>query len=283
MSRSWRFALLGESISYSKSPGVFGAIGEYLHLDFGFEIRDLPRLCVPDELCRMRDGEIDGLSITIPHKETVCKYVDRCSCDAEAIGAVNCVVREDWKLIGHNTDWEGFLEPLFPLKSKLIDARVLILGSGGTARAAMYGLRTHMRVREFVVIARSVSRNMAVKTAAGETFIRQLTFDQVLPWKGVIDDCALIVNATPLGGSNYPDGSALLAAFTYRPDAVYYDLNYNDNNLLIQKAIASGGTAVDGKRMLVAQALKSFTLWTGLTVPFEPIYRKVFGIIHRQV
>jgi len=282
MSTDWRFALLGEKLSYTKSPDIFAAIGESLNQDIRFEIQDLSKQRLPEALYRLRERQIDGLSVTIPHKESVCSFVDRCSPEAETIGAVNCVVSDQGKLTGHNTDWEGFMEPLMSLAGRLTGGRVLIFGSGGSARAAIFALRNCIPVKEFVVVSRGLNRCAAVEMAAGEVTVRVLTFDQLSQETGILDSCSLIVNATPLGGSNHPDGGMLQTVLAGSHAATYYDLNYNDNNLLIQKAGEVGDTVISGKRMLVAQALKSFTLWTGVEVPFEPIYQKVFGPTNRQ-
>ncbi len=277
MNSSRRFALLGENIHYTRSPEIYAAIGAQAKCDIRFEVFDVPKGDVEQVIERMRGGKVDGLSVTIPHKEAVLAYVDRCSRDAETIGAVNCVATEDGKLVGHNTDWAGFIEPLMPVKERLNDSRIMILGSGGAARAAIYGLRTFAEIREYIVVSRNPGKHTALKSVVGQIPLRELPFDQMSEWRAVIHDCALIVNATPLGGGNHPDGGMLTTALHVPTDAVYYDLNYNHDNRLVQRARDAGATVIDGRQMLVAQAIQSFGLWTGQSVPFEPIYESVFG------
>ncbi|PWB75944.1 hypothetical protein C3F09_01405 [candidate division GN15 bacterium] len=277
MKTSWRFGLLGENISYSKSPAIFAAIGEYLKQEIRFEPYDVPLLQVWAVVDRMKSGETDGLAATIPYKKLLSTYVDRCSSEAEAIGAVNCITTLGTELVGHNTDWKGFLQPLQSCRGKLDGAPVMIVGRGGAARAAIYALRNLGSMGEFTVVSRERGEPNTLRRAAGDVPIQELTFDEGQQVKAVTRDCALIVNATPLGGGNYPDGGNLTEILDFGPKAIYYDLNYNDNNGLIKKARQSGVTVIDGKRMLVGQALISFNLWTAISVPFEPIYERVFG------
>ena len=91
-----------------------------------------------------------------------------------------------------------------------------------------------------------------------------------------IDLYDLVVNCTPLGGWNAIDESPLPDWFDWSMTRTYYDLNYNQNNLLIIGASQAGVKAIDGSIMLVAQALKSLQLWTSLDIPFEPVYNEVF-------
>lgn len=276
MNPRWRFGLLGERIHYTKSPDIFRAIGEYLSLSISFEVCDVAGAQVSSVLESMRGGQVDGLFVTIPHKERVVAHLDAVTDEADQIGAVNCIVNDNGRLVGHNTDCLGFMYPLNALKERLKDATVMIFGSGGAARAAVYALARKITVREIVVVARSSARLAAIEKAAESIPVRSYRMDRPNEWLPAIPNAALIVNATPLGGANFSDGGDLRAAVSGRSDAIYYDLNYTDNNGLIQQAAASGFGVIDGKEMLVAQAIESMRLWSGVTVPFEPIFKRVF-------
>ena len=276
MNPSWRFALLGENIHYTKSPAIFAAIGEHLNCSISFEVCDVAAARVPAILESMRGGQCDGLSVTIPHKESVVTHLDTLSDEADQIGAVNCIVKDSGRLIGHNTDCLGFMSPLKALQERLKDAIVMIFGNGGAARAAVYALGRNVASRKFVVVARSSAKMAAVEKGAGTVPVEFYRLGRPNEWLPAVRHAALIVNATPLGGANFPAGGELLAAVAERSNSIYYDLNYTDNNGLIQQAAASGFEVIDGKQMLVAQGIESMRLWSGVTVPFEPVFDKVF-------
>lgn len=277
MTPHWRFALLGERVAYTKSPNIFSAIADFLSAEIRFEVLDCDSSGVLNVVKRVTLNDLDGLSVTIPYKEIVCSYLNQLSEDVKAIGAVNCVTRTIEGTIGHNTDWDGFLVPLKMRQIHITDARILILGSGGAARAVAYALSNAKSAREIVILSRDEKRIHKFTEAVGNTGIRFQPLGDMAALSRLFPEFDVVVNATPLGGGNAPDGGILLDAFTVRPGAIYYDLNYNGNNALIRRASECGAVTIDGSGMLVAQALKSFELWTGTVIPFEPIFRSVFG------
>jgi len=283
MSPRWRFGLLGENIQYTKSPAIFEAIGNNLGESIQFDVHDVASARVPIILESMKRGELDGLSVTIPHKETVMPLVDRMSDDAQQIGAVNSIGRSGCILEGHNTDWAGFCVPLLAMKEKLKGKPVLIFGTGGAARACMYALRVHFEVGEFTIVSRSMSRRAIVERAIGRTQAVIFAMERKEEWLAAMRKSVLIVNATPLGGGNVPDGGELLSVMAGCRDGIYYDLNYNHNNELTDAASKVGAVVIDGKWMLVAQAVASMRLWTGVIVSFEAILKAVFPSAARRL
>jgi len=155
----------------------------------------------------------------------------------------------------------------------------LILGSGGGARAAIYALRRDFDIRSFLVVARDLKKTDWLKELfESETNVPEITVRQApLKSSSSSDNIDIAVNCTPLGGPNNPDLSPLPNGFDFSSLKVYYDLNYNDNNQAVAAACKAGIIAIDGSSMLVSQAIKSFDIWTGQSVEFEPIFEAVFG------
>jgi shikimate dehydrogenase len=198
---------------------------------------------------------LGGLSVTMPHKEAVATAVDELTPVAARLGAVNCVVPAAGRLVGDNTDGEGFVSSLrAELDLDVRDLCVTVLGAGGAARAVI-GAVADAGAREIAVVGRTPARvDLAVAVAPGVARV------------GVDADIAaadLIVNATPLGmGANTElpvDPSALHSAQVVA-DLVYHPLR----TPLLEAAEAAGATAIGGLGMLVGQAAVAFERWTGV-------------------
>ena len=276
MNDSYIFGLIGHNIAYSRSPEIFAAIFAADKVAGRFDLFDVAPGDLSAGVAEIVRAGVQGLSVTIPHKQQVCDLVDSLDEAAQAIGAVNSIAVRDGRLHGYNTDSFGFAAPLCSIAPGLAARSALVLGSGGGARAAAYTLASEFKVARILIAARSQESASgcagALKSMLPATTINAATISS-LP-QG--ESYGIVVNATPLGGWNHPDSSPLPAGFQWRDTGIYYDLNYNDNNSLVSQAKAAGVRAVDGSAMLVAQALCSYTLWTGRTVGFNAVYQTVF-------
>jgi shikimate dehydrogenase len=204
-----------------------------------------------------------GANVTMPHKEKVLEHVDDLSGDARAIGAVNTIQRVGARLIGHNTDVDGFSE--FLRGDAGLDARdrtVAVLGAGGAARAVVRALGD-MGAAAIHVMARDQHRAAAL-AALGPPGIVEIHPDEAIP--AVAGEADLIVNATPLG----MDGEDSAAGASFGPGQAVVDLVYwPPQTPLLERARAGGAQAWGGLGMLVRQAAASFTIWTGQDPPLE--------------
>jgi shikimate dehydrogenase len=220
-----------------------------------------------------------GLSVTIPYKAMVISYLDEIHPIAEAVGAVNSIALSDQKLMGFNTDCDGFAIALEPHSDRLKHGHALILGCGGGAKAAVYSLYANFEVRQFTILSRNQTRLDQFKLSLSAS-IDGLDLRTDLLTNGRMthpERYDIIVNCTPLGGWNHPTASPLPSGLSWSAGRIYYDLNYNLGNACVAAARAAGLTAIDGSTMLTGQALRSLEIWTGVTVPFEEIHRAVFG------
>ena len=230
-------------------------------------------------------NNICGLSVTIPHKKRVIPLLNDISAVAEALEAVNSISVENGQLHGHNTDVFGFSLPLKPFAEKLKHGRAMILGCGGSARAVVYSLYIDYEISEFCVICRSGDKLQQFKTS-----MKQILKNSHIE-TSAISDCtdalsktfSIVVNCTPLGGWNHQDTLPFPEDFNWNSSRIYYDLNYNQDNLALRKALDNNVTAFDGSQMLVGQAVRSFDIWTGLTVEFDEVYDKVFDKAKQSV
>ncbi|NLE77267.1 MAG: shikimate dehydrogenase, partial [Chloroflexi bacterium] len=208
---------------------------------------------------------------TVPHKEGVLSLLDRLAPEAQAVGAVNTLVAEGGRWVGHNTDIEGVRAALAAAGCAIQGQRVLVLGAGGAARAAAYALLSGgAAVR---VLARRPAQAEHLAQALGRWFPPGQVEAGPLNPAALPDEAAEVdglVQATPVGlwprveGSLWPD-SAGLPARLWVFDLVYRPLRTR----LLRQATDAGGKTVDGVGMLVHQGAAAFRLWTGVEPPLK--------------
>ena len=260
-----RLILLGYPLSHSISPDMHNAALQALGLgDWRYEALPVEPERLGNAVARLRDEDYAGANVTVPHKEAVIPFLDGLTPTAQAIGAVNTLVKQDGRLIGHNTDAAGLLADLYTYHVHLSKRPVLILGAGGAARAAVAacaGVGAEIRI-----IAR---RREQANSLILQSSIQANVYDWTpLDFLQASDNCALIINTTPLGMTPNINTSPWLAGTPFPPDAFVYDLVYNPaETLLVRQARAAGLRSATGLGMLIEQGALAFELWTGQTAP----------------
>lgn len=227
--------LLGEKLGHSFSPMIHENLADY-----SYELVELEESQVGDFV---RNGELDAFNVTIPYKKTVIPFLDVISPEAQAIGAVNTVVRKDGKLYGYNTDYFGFSHMLDISGIAVEGKKAMVFGTGGASVTVCAVLRDR-GVRELTVI--SIEDNTP-QTLAKHT------------------DTEIIVNATPVG--MYPRNGKTPVDLSLFPKCIgVLDVIYNPSKTrLLLDAEIKGIPAINGLPMLVAQAAKAFEFFTGDT------------------
>ena len=252
--------LLGHPVAHSLSPAMHNAAFAALGLPHRYETRDVEPHRLADAVEALRRDDVLGANITIPHKEAAVRLVDELAAEARRIGAVNTVVRRSSRLVGDNTDGYGFARALAAADVDVSGKDVMVLGAGGAARACVAALAA---ARLVVVAARGVDRATALATAAGRPF-------RGIPWADARRTARIdvLVNATPVG----LHGEDLLADFAFgaMPDVVVDLVPTRAETPLVRRAReAQHVRVVDGLSMLLHQAARSFTLWTGREAPLS--------------
>jgi shikimate dehydrogenase len=264
--------LLGHPVEHSLSPAMHNAAFRALGLPHSYEAQDVTTAELPAAVSRIRDGLILGANVTVPHKEAVLKLVDTWDGPTAEIGAANTLSRTaDGRLLGSNTDAVGFEYATRDLE--LEDARVLVLGAGGAARAVITAL--FARGARVTIANRTPDRARALARAIPHPSGRPLG---VVDWsaRGDLADTDVVVNATTLGlrGEDPLDGASLqreLVVVDLIPTAV--------PTPLVKRARASGATVVDGLPMLLQQAISSFRIWTGRDAPADVMRAALFASV----
>jgi shikimate dehydrogenase len=264
--------VIGDPIAQSKSPAIHRFWLQKLGIEADYRAHLVTSEGVEAYLTERRDNlDWRGCNVTMPHKQAVQPFLDTVSRDASRIGAVNTIYRQQDRLIGENTDGEGFLEPLKPwLEQSHLFRMARVLGAGGAARAITTALADHGFT--LVVAARD--------TVKCETILAQLpgehhatTLDHfAAPTDFAFDDreglLDLIVNTTPLGMT----GKAPLD-FDFShvpPGSIVYDIVTSPvRTPLLIEAEARGFRTIDGLAMLIGQAAAAFRLFFGAEAPRE--------------
>lgn len=253
--------VIGHPISHSRSPLVHGMWLQHHALDGTYIAHDVEPQKLPEFFRRVRAGEFVGGNITLPHKEAALELVDETDDTARRLGAINTVWMEGDRLLGTNTDGEGFLanlddrHPGWDAPARL-RAGAMVIGAGGASRAIVMGLAD--RGFDRVLIAnRTVERAQAIADEFGGTCA-------AIPIDDVADhnDIGLLVNTTSLGmgGEGLPIDPAIFPGTTLVTDAVYTPLM----TPLLLAAKAAGQPTVDGLGMLLHQAVPGFERWFGI-------------------
>jgi 3-dehydroquinate dehydratase / shikimate dehydrogenase len=263
------YGVAGDPIEHSLSPVIMNTAlrrenvnGVYLPLH-AKTLKDLLH-CV-------REIPIHGLSITMPYKQAIVPHLDNTDAHTAKIGACNTVVRgQDGKLYGFNTDIAGVIRPL-EQRMTIENSKVLVLGAGGAARAAVFGLKE--RGAEVWILNRtSLKAQKLARQAKARTIkradLKKVAFD-------------VIINATPVGMGNNRDCPLKDQEIQAK---VVFDMVYDPvETHLLQVARAKGIAVIPGVEMFVQQAARQFEIWTGKPAPAGDMLRAVTIALQERV
>ena len=271
--------MIGLPVRHSLSPTIFNAAFEACGLDWAYLAFEVPEGAAGLALGGMRALGLDGLSVTMPHKAAVLDGLDELTEPADALGAVNCIIRRGTRLIGDNTDGDGFLDALrIDEGIDVAGRRCGVVGAGGAGRAVARALGL-AGAAEVVVANRTpepAERAAALAGPAG----RVGTPEEVAA-------AEIVVNATPLGmgvvvtttggAEPLPLDASRLGSGQVLVDLIYHPAV----TPLIHAARDAGAVAVNGLGMLIHQAASAFRAWTGEDAPLEAMSAAALAALRR--
>ena len=261
--------IVGDPIEHSLSPAMHNAAFQALGLNWvyvAFRVTD-PATAVAG----IRGLGLRGCSVTIPHKLAVIPWLDRLDEVAGWIGSVNTIVNDHGVLLGMNTDGAGAVKALTDGGVELAGKRVLVLGSGGAARAIALTLSGRAGVESIEllgIVAEELERLAAdVRERAGVSCAWALLDDPRL--EAGIERAELVIHCTPVG--MHPRGDETpVPARLWRPGLPVMDIVYNPRETrLLREARAAGCLVVPGFEMLLNQGVLQFEAWTGVPAPID--------------
>jgi 3-dehydroquinate dehydratase / shikimate dehydrogenase len=256
------YGVAGDPVVHSLSPAIMNAAFRRENVNavyLALHAKTLNYL-----LTCVREIPIHGLSITMPYKEAILPFLDNTDSHTIKIGACNTVVHaQDGKLYGFNTDTSGVVRPLERRLSTLEDAKILVLGAGGAARAAVFGLKE--RGAEVYILNRNVAAGQKLARRAHARSVKRADLK-----KYAFD---VIINATPVGMGNTRDTPLQEKEINAR---YVFDMIYDPfETRLLQLAKQRGAQIIPGIEMFVHQAARQFEIWTGKPAPQDDMLQVV--------
>ena len=256
------YGVVGDPIAHSLSPAIMNAAFRRENVNAVYLA--LHAKTLKDLLTCVREIPIHGVSVTMPYKEAILPHLDNTDSHSAKIGACNTIVRaQDGKLYGFNTDASGIIRPLERRLNTLEGARILVIGAGGAARAAVFGLKE--RGSEVYILNRSAApaKKLAHQARARimkRPDLKKMAFD-------------VIINATPVGMGNTRETPLQEKEINAR---YVFDMVYDPpETRLLKLAKERGSQIIPGIEMFVHQAARQFEIWTGKPAPWDEMLRVV--------
>ncbi|MEM1517772.1 MAG: shikimate dehydrogenase [Nitrososphaerota archaeon] len=254
-------AVIGHPVGHSLSPLMHNSTLWMYRLPHRYLAIDI----LPENLRNVINSlwklEFIGFNITIPHKEQVAKIAIELSEEAASTGAVNTTIRKSDGWAGFNTDVEGFISSFSRLNVRMIDT-CLILGAGGSAKAATYAL-DKMGARKIIIANRTPERAIKLRELMDPKISSNLEIISLDDVNNHVSRVDVVINATPVG---LMDDKLLINPECLTIDQIVYDLVYSPRPTpLIRAAMNRGCKIIDGVVHLVEQGAASFRIWTGIT------------------
>ena len=257
--------VIGAPIAHSLSPIIQNAALHEAGLDYVYMAFPVHREALASAVCGLRDAGVAGFNVTIPFKTEIMPLLDALSEDAQRIRAVNTVViASDGKMTGHNTDVTGFLAGFASHGIALAGKRAVLIGAGGAARAALWGL-LRSGVSSVCIGVRNLTKGEALCTDfAADGTLAAYCFDDSR-FRNELCAADIVVQTTPIGMSPQTEAIPPVDPAAIRPSAAVYDLIYTPaETVFLRAAAARGCTTINGEIMLVMQGAEAFSFWTGV-------------------
>ena len=248
-----KYLVIGNPIEHSLSPELHNYWLKNNNIEAIYEKKKLSEDDLGKLILQVKEKKIDGVNITIPFKKKIISYIDELTLEAESTQSVNTIYLKNDKLIGHNTDIDGFKISVEKSKFNLTDKKVLILGAGGVVSSIIFALNK-MQASKIFVSNRTKDKAENLKNL----------FDKldIIEW-GNIPDFDMIINATSLGLKK--EDKINLDFSKAGTDKFFYDVIYNPKETnFLKEGKKLGNKTENGKLMFIYQALLAFNVWHGI-------------------
>jgi len=269
-------AVIGNPVAHSLSPAIHNAAFEFLNLDFIYVA------CPVEDVKGAIEGmraikNFRGMSVTIPHKTEVMKYVDEIAEVDRNIGSINTVIHEQDKLIGLGTDGSGALKAFVDNGVELDGKNIVMLGAGGAARAISFTLAQNTKLRELSILDVNEALLQGLKNdleAGTDAAIKSGLLTKSL-LAAAMENADVIIHCTPVGMHPNVDAS-IISSELFRPEQVVFDIVYTPfETKLLAEAKSRGLKVIPGVEMFLNQAALQFEHFTGVDAPVEVMRRVV--------
>lgn len=267
------FAVIGDPIDHSLSPNIHNAAFRALDMDCTYIAYRIPKGELKEGVESLKKIMISGFNVTIPHKIEMMSLLDESSQECKTIGAVNTVTNDNGKLVGHNTDMDGFLDPIKKRNIPMRGKNALVIGAGGAARA---------------IIAAFAKEGASKITVANRTAQKAKDLSKFAESLGVKSDgisleeagqiageSQFVVNASSAGLKNEPSPISMekISSKNIVYDIVYMPMNTD----FILQSKERKAAVIYGYEMLLGQAALSFEIWHKIKAPYDAMKKVLLG------
>lgn len=275
--------LLGSPVSHSISPAMHNAAFEALGLDYVYLCFDVDTSKLKTAVDGLKALGVKGFNCTFPNKNMMCELADSLSPAAEMIGAVNTVLNDNGKLIGHNTDGTGYMMSVKDAGYDIIGKKMTLLGAGGAASAIcvqaaidgvseidVYSIKDQFWDRALHMVD-SINKKTDCKASLYE-------FNDSTAFKASVASSAILTNGTSVGLAPNTDKCPVADTSVFREGLIVSDVIYNPKEtMLLRLAREAGCDTFNGMYMLLYQGAEAFKIWTGRDMPVKEIKEKFFS------
>ena len=248
-----KYLVIGNPIDHSLSPKLQNYWIKNHNINAIYEKEKLNENELEKLFVNIRNKKINGVNVTVPFKKAVIPFLDKLSTEAKRTQAVNTIFLENDKIIGHNTDIDGFELGIKEINYDIFNKKIFILGAGGVAPSIIYALNK-LEVSEITIANRTREKAENLKNLFGEL--------KIVEW-GEIPDFDMIINATSIGLKK--DDEINLNFSSIGKNKFFYDVIYNPKETNFLKTGKKLGNATEnGKLMFIYQAISAFNIWHGV-------------------
>ena len=261
------YLVIGNPISHSYSPQLHNYWFKKNNINAIYNKEKLNVNDLKNLISKIKNFKINGVNVTVPFKKDVIPYMDKLSPEAKRTQSVNTIYLNDNKVIGHNTDVEGFEIAIKETKFDINRKTIFILGAGGVVPSIVYALNK-MKVSEIIIANRTRDKAEMLKN----TF-KNLS---VIDW-GEVPAFDMIINATSLGLN---DEDELNLDFSkVEKEKFFYDVIYNPSETnFLKKAKKMGNKTENGKKMFIYQAAAAFNIWHNF---YPEVNNEVYKLLNK--
>lgn len=277
-------SLIGTPVDHSKSPIMYNYSFQKAGLDYAYLAFDIPVTKVADAINAIKTFNLRGSNVTMPCKSEVLKYMDDLSPAARMIGAVNTIINEDGKLMGHITDGLGFASNLRDSGVTVAGKKMTIIGAGGAATAiqvqsaldgakeiAIFNIKDDFYQKAKQTVA-------SIKQEVPNCIVRIYDLNDTEKLYAEIATSDILVNATLVGMHPYESETPVKDATVFHKNLIVADVVYNPKKTkLMLDAEAAGCKTVGGLGMLLWQGAEAYKLFTGEDMPVEEVKELYFS------
>jgi len=253
-----KYIVIGNPIAHSLSPKLHNHWFKENNIDAIYEKKQLNETDIAGIILEVKNDKIHGINVTVPFKKSVIPFLDELTPAANEAQSVNTIYKKKNKVIGHNTDIDGFVLALKRINYNVKNKKVFILGAGGVAPSIILALKK-MQVGKIILSNRTKEK--------AEELIKINKNLEIVDW-GEIPDFNMIINATSLGLNK--EDEIKLNFNDIGENKLFYDVIYNPTQTnFLSKAKKFGNKTENGKMMFIYQAQQAFNIWHKISVDID--------------